>query len=707
MFKTVNLEISLKPFKRTDDEYIRGVCQKVFEQWRPLLKGRETISIMLWVADGSEILDYAGDLEDKIEWCYFMGTANHPLLSENERKDTSIHDRTQLYMENPPVITYRILKKIISTFKEEGKKAFPDAIIRVGETFDIGPEFSKSDFKNNRHTEITSGEKLDSFGFVDATALLDGDNRPYAAYPTGIPDKTPFATFLGKQSGIFLRDMGFDYLWLSNGLGFSANPWQLAGKIFDGENFHSEKLGDTAKQVFDFWRLFREACPDFPLEVRGTNNSVGIDYATDGVPLYDIYNGGFNITPPPNSPWAAINDDYGLEIMGHMTRICNLPCEDFMFRFYLHDPWWINSPWYDRYCSAAHDIYLPMAISRIDGNGCVKTANTLNILSIDNTFGDMPELCVYEPLPHFLNAEKNVADKPSPLVWVYPMKEYTTTSSEEVLREMYYGDSYIRDAINDGLPLNCVVSTDNFLETPLSLYKESILISPIPESRQVAERLNEFEAQGGKVIYYGNAKRATEASISDCIDVTSSPDAIREKLVQYGYYIDYKRKTDTKKKTVMTISPSDNALWFSVHNSYTSTETTLHFPLGAPILNNLDAELIDGNAIYRFSRCEHRECRIYVEQKSGIVSSKECAPVNAMFHRKLMLEGLQDATVCIFPEDIPSKSLSVGFVREDNYFDGTPDFDKSFQRVEDEKYGVYYRAEHVSGRRMVYLPNKK
>ena len=147
MFKTVNLEISLKPFKRTDDEYIRGVCQKVFEQWRPLLKGRETISIMLWVADGSEILDYAGDLEDKIEWCYFMGTANHPLLSENERKDTSIHDRTQLYMENPPVITYRILKKIISTFKEEGKKAFPDAIIRVGETFDIGPEFSKSDFE--------------------------------------------------------------------------------------------------------------------------------------------------------------------------------------------------------------------------------------------------------------------------------------------------------------------------------------------------------------------------------------------------------------------------------------------------------------------------------------------------------------------------------------------------------------------------------
>ncbi len=59
MFKAVNLEMSLKPFKRKDDEYIRGVCKKVFEQWHPLLKGRETVSIMLWTADGSEILDYS------------------------------------------------------------------------------------------------------------------------------------------------------------------------------------------------------------------------------------------------------------------------------------------------------------------------------------------------------------------------------------------------------------------------------------------------------------------------------------------------------------------------------------------------------------------------------------------------------------------------------------------------------------------------
>ena len=40
------------------------------------------------------------------------------------------------------------------------------------------------------------------------------------------------------------------------------------------------------------------------------------------------------ITLPPNSPWAALNDDVGIEVLGHLTRNCNLPGRDFMFRYY-------------------------------------------------------------------------------------------------------------------------------------------------------------------------------------------------------------------------------------------------------------------------------------------------------------------------------------------------------------------------------------
>ena len=302
MFNSVTLEVSLKPFKETSDEYIRKVCKKIFRQWYPLIMNRKTVSVLFWTSDGSEILDYSGNLDDAFEWCCYIGTANKPLADKNDNPALSLHHKKRYYTENPPVMTYATLKRIIEILKEEGSKACPEAIIRVGETFDIGPEFAVSDFKYNRHTEISTGEKLDSLGFVDSTALLNGDNRKYAAYPDGIPDKTPFGTFLGKQCNVFLEDMGFDYIWLSNGLGFSADPWSVTGKIFDGRNFYPEKLGNTKEKVFSFWKLFREACPDFPIETRGTNNSVGIDYATDGVPLYDIYNAGFNITPPPNSP---------------------------------------------------------------------------------------------------------------------------------------------------------------------------------------------------------------------------------------------------------------------------------------------------------------------------------------------------------------------------------------------------------------------
>lgn len=703
MWKTVTLELSLKPFKKTDDDSIRQVAKKVFSQWRPLIKNRETISVMLWTSDGSEILDYNGKMDDTFDWCRYIGTANSEFLKEGENPETNIHDCTHLYMENPPVMTYSVLKKIVTILKEEGKKAFPNSKITVGETFDLGPEFARSDFKYRRHREVCSGAVLDKCGFLDCTEKLNGDNRAYAAYENGITDGTPIATFLGKQAKIFLADMGFDFLWLSNGMGFSANPWDLEGKIFDGKNFHSEKLEATAKLVFDFWRLFKEACPDVPIYVRGTNNSAGIDYATDGVPLSKIYDGSFFETAPPNSPWAAINEDFGLELMGHLTRICKTPKDRFMFRYYLHDPWWVNSPWYDRYGQEPHDIYLPMSLSRIDENGNVQTAEEFNVLSIDNTFGNMPDNCVNEPLPHFLKAEKNTADAVSPLVWVYPLNEFTTAKTNSELEEMYKGDMFIRDAINGGFPLNCVVSTDNFLKTPLSIYKQSALLCPLLLSDAAMNKVKEFEKSGGKVIYYGSESAANALGITDFVTYSASPDELISAFSKTGYSIKHNRKAD--KKIVITLSPYDNALWLAVYNGSRQTETELNFPLGAPILTNTDTELKNGKSVYRFARSEYRECRVFVKQDSGIVELKELAPVSVNYHRKLLLSGLLDATVCIFPEKCEGETLTVSYLG--HFCDATPIHDTTFKRVEDEKYGVYYKAENVSGERHIFLPYKK
>ena len=700
MFHTVNLEMSLKPFYQTDEASIREVCRQVFAQWNPLLKGRKVISIMLWTADGSEILDYDGNMDTPFAWCCYLGTANRELLKPEECRDISLHDKKQYYRADPPEMTYGILKRIVTILKEEGKRAFPSAKIRVGETFDIGPEFAESDFKYRRHQEVCSGSTLDSFGFVDATALLHGDSRAYAAYPNGIPEGTPFATFFGKQSNVFLKDMGFDYLWLSNGLGFSANPWEQTGKIYDGKKFHGERLAATKKQVFDFWRLFRAECPELPIEVRGTNNSVGIDYATDGVPLYDIYQGGFGITPPPNSPWAALNGDFGIELMGHMTRICNLPGDDFMFRFYIHDPWWANTPWHDRYNDSPHDIYLPMAVSRIDETGRVRSAEMLNLLSIDNSFGGMPDDCVNETVPHLLKAEKDVADAPAPLVWVYPMREYTTSESEEVLREMYLGDNYIRSAISAGLPLNCVVSTDNFLKTDLSVYRKSILISPVPENEAVVDKLAWMAAQGQPVIYYGTKIRGER--LPGLVDSQGSPDAIREKLAQYGYDIRFSYAPGGEKAPVMTVAAKDHGLLLTAYNTCMATDTHLRFPLGAPILTGTDAQIREGRSVYRFSKCDHKECRVFVEQAGGVVTLKALHPNSSLFRRKLLIAGLSDATVWVLPED--SSGLQAWFATTTAKPSVTPVYDESWQRVEHPVYGTCYRAEHVTGSRLILFP---
>ena len=422
---------------------------------------------------------------------------------------------------------------------------------------------------------------------------------------------------------------------------------------------------------------------------------MGIDYASDGVPLYDLYNAGLNITVPPNSPWAALNDNYGLEMMGHMTRICELPSEKFPFRYYIHDPWWVNSPWYDRYDGTPCDIYLPMAISRITADGKVESANSINILTIDNSYGEMPDACANEPLPHILKAEKDVADELAPIVWVYPMREYTTLCDEATLREMNRGDHFVCDAINDGFPLCCVTSTDSFLNHNIEMYCKSIIISPIPIESAVLEKLTSFAEQGVRVMIYGTAQKVDEKVLSDkfiLLDVEKGIGSVREAFSECGYSISFSKKNERQKPPTLAICRRDNGLFFSVYSCNTTTDSYFRFPFGAPILCGAETEIVDGKSSYRFSRCEHRECRVYLEQGNGVVSCREAAPVNARYRRALRITGLNNATVRLFSEK--NCECAVSLARSTN---DTPIFDTRFKLVEDEVHGQYLEGENISG----------
>ena len=76
MFKNITLEISLKSFRETSDSYIKEICEKVFDQWKALIRDAETVKILMWSSDGGDLLDYPENLDDEFKWTYMIGHAN-------------------------------------------------------------------------------------------------------------------------------------------------------------------------------------------------------------------------------------------------------------------------------------------------------------------------------------------------------------------------------------------------------------------------------------------------------------------------------------------------------------------------------------------------------------------------------------------------------------------------------------------------------
>ena len=518
--QNVTLEMSLKPFKVISEEAIRETCRELFRQWDALTRHAEMISVMLWVADGSEILDYRGRLEDEIEWGRYAGMSNpyRPRLHTHDPDNIALHSGIVLYMDNPPTITYDWLKRIVAALKEVGRE-MSGKPIRVGATFDPGDEFALSSFKYLRHSEICLGDTRGQATFVTCYATLNEDHEPYAGFPNGIPQGTPLGTFFGRQCQHFLSDLSMDYIWFSNGFGFGLETWATTGALFDGKAFDPRRAAELRQAILGFWKAFRAECPHYRIETRGTNLSTGIDLASDATPLRDIYRGRFNMMPPPNSPWAAIDGDFGLELVGYLSRIAELPGDKlYPFRFYLHDPWWQNSPWTDRYESQPHDIYLPLSLSRVDSWGQVETPSYIEFLTVDNTWGEMPVKYPNEVIPHILKARADAPDQPGPFVWVYPFDEYheLTFGDQPRLDEVFFGDWFMRGAVNAGFPLSTVVSSRNLLCAFSSgqpdMFNGSVLLAPVPDANpQLEQTLLQYVRRGGQVLLYGPISHAGAA----------------------------------------------------------------------------------------------------------------------------------------------------------------------------------------------------
>ena len=192
-----------------------------------------------------------------------------------------------------------------------------------------------------------------------------------------------------------------------------------------------------------------------------------------------------------------------------------------------------------------------MSVARINGDGQVETACSIAFLTIDDSYGRMPDKCPNEVIPHILAALGDLPDRPGPLVWVYPFQEYheMTFSKPARLQEPFFGDWFMRAAVNNGLPLCTVVSTMNLVTSICQfpgMYGESVLVTPAPDANSgvgsaVALDLCEYVQRGGQVLLYGpldhterdllemlNLRLAEPIAGQLQVDLRASPDRLSE-----------------------------------------------------------------------------------------------------------------------------------------------------------------------------------
>lgn len=548
--RDVQLEMSLKPFWDGSEATARAVAHELFTQWSPLTRYAETISVLLWVGDGSEILEFTGKPEQELEWGRYIGSANPHIwrrvmtkrrqvpeqkdhagigqdINERDPDRRDPHSRSYLYRPEPARFTFGWLAELVAILKEVGESVTGKPIL-VGETFDIGPEFAVSRFKYDWHREILGTGVLFGGQFISCEAVLEPDTRKYAGYPDGIPAGITIGRFLGRQSRHLFEQCGFDFLWLSNGFGFGLEPWSLVGQVFDGQRFYAERAGEVADRIRGFWRDLREEFPpSYRIRTRGTNFGTGTDLASDAVPMRDIYSESMGVDAPVNSPWAALNDDYGVELVGWMARVAQRPGAGYRFRYYIHDPWWMNSPWLDRYERSPHDIFLAGAVSRLRADGSAEPPSDLALLSVDDSHGRLPPQVPNEVIPALLRVRELQPDAAGPFIWVYPFDdnhELVFGPKPDPARP-FFADWFARGLIAEGMPLNQVADAGAFSECVAAgrLASGVVAVSPVPVPGSVHESgvLAHIEA-GGSVLLYGPLFPGSPITESLGLDIAES-----------------------------------------------------------------------------------------------------------------------------------------------------------------------------------------
>ena len=540
LFRRGTLEFGPKVLFRKNDSFLDSFFIELFRTYRQLLKHCDTVSLLCWIGDGTDILQYDGDLEKPIAWARWQGFA-HP-YGDPPRQPV-------LYTDNPIELTYGDLKRLIAAARRASSEVLGKRLSFIL-PFDPGSEFTEAPFRYERHPEILLRSAAGAtIRCIDAIARFHADSSRFAGYPDGIPEGTPFGEFLGRQACHYFADIGADGLWFSNSFGFGRSPYASGGtgQFFDGEAFHPEGNRAVRDAVLAFWEVFRRECPDLPVLCRGTDFPVGMNLANHASAYRALYDKNrFGIVPPPNTPWPALNRNEGLALSGTLTQNAPFPGERMVLRFYVTDQWFCNNPWFDRWDRAPYDLYLNASLCKFSPEGTLCTFSDIHLMGVDGSWGETPGEIADEVIPHFKRAAALRPDAPPPVIWVYPFDEYDgLTFGDNPQPDIPFGgDLSIIGALNHAFPLAGAVTTsslaaalaaanedgqksnDSLVTRHSSLVtchsakrfsslREAVLVTPAPLPGSEVERLLLAHlADGGRILCYGTLRYASHAWLS-------------------------------------------------------------------------------------------------------------------------------------------------------------------------------------------------
>jgi len=500
------LELSLKPFYRADAGTFEQTAAEIMRTWTDLAGAAEELAVLLWIGDGSEILEWKGNKDEPIRWGHTIGFNNLEYGLYPGAKYYALQ-RAVEFREPVPAVRYRDVAEIVRALRDTADRVLGKRLF-VGATIDPGPEFVHNPWKYERHRELIHGgpesDMPESVAFLCSYERLHGDDTAYAGYPEGVPEGTPLGRFLGRQLRSFADALGFDYLWLSNGFGCTHTAWSYMGEAFDGERFLPERAAESKRKLLSFWEHFRAECPGFPVELRGTNFSVGMDAASDGVPLRDIVAQAGAL--PPNTPWGC--RQLGAEMAIYLSRLAGAREVPIPFRYYTNDPWFNSDPWWSYYGREPYDIYCPASACRVEADGRIRNPSRLELLTIDDELGRLVPELAREVTPHLIRAFTLRPDAPGPFVWIYPFDEYHDLIDErpDLLNHPFFHDWFMVACLSAGLPVNTVMAAEDFvrLEQKQEVLRGCVLIAPVPlRDWALGDALSDWVSAGGRALLYG------------------------------------------------------------------------------------------------------------------------------------------------------------------------------------------------------------